>query len=149
MDIKQCKYCHKNFQGFSALCPVCAEAMDKKYLAVRNYLDGNLDGSMKQIAASTGVEEKSILFLIREGRLMLKGQSSDIKCMKCGAAVASGRYCDTCKASIVHSLEVTRQDMVYANTPNAAKTQRPATLLSDSSRDSKDSKVNLHTRADK
>ena len=149
MEIKKCKYCHKNFQGFSALCPVCAEAIDKKYLVVRNHLDGNLGSTIKQIAESTGVDEKSILFLIREGRLMLKGQSSDIKCIKCGAAVASGRYCDVCKASIVHSLEVTRQDMVCANTPNATQTQKPATLQSDSGRESKEGKVNLHTRADK
>lgn len=104
MDIKVCKFCRKNYQGFSSLCPKCAQELDRKYLILRNHLDAKPNCTIRELAEATEVDEKTILFLVRDGRLMLKNASSDIKCIKCGEAIISGKYCDACKSSIMQTL---------------------------------------------
>jgi predicted amidophosphoribosyltransferase len=107
MSIIKCRFCRKSFQGFSALCPACIEQLDSKYIIVRNYLDKNRSANLRQVADDTGVDEKSLLYLIRDGRLSLRGEGGEIICMKCGAPISSGRYCDKCKDNLVHDLENT------------------------------------------
>lgn len=112
MDIKSCRFCRKAFRGFSALCPTCAEDLDKKYITVRNYLDKDRGANVMAVAKETGVDEKSILFLIREGRIALRGSDGvSINCMKCGTGIMSGRYCDKCKGDLVQELESTKSAM--------------------------------------
>jgi hypothetical protein len=145
MEIRQCKFCHKNYQGFSNLCPQCLDTLDKIYVAVRNHLDSTPNSSVRQIVDATGIDERSILFLIREGRLMLRGVSSDIKCIKCGAPIALGKYCDACKSGIVQSLESTRHGMEKATTTNTSRTQQ----LAQGQDNLRGGKVELHTRHNK
>lgn len=123
MDIKTCRYCKKSFRGFTALCPACAETIDKKYQAIRNYLDTNHAANIRIVAEATGVEEKVILFLIREGRIELRGASADVACLKCGAAITSGKYCDKCKGNLVHDLDAARSAMRGSGMPVQRKAE--------------------------
>ncbi len=118
MDIKSCRFCKKAFRGYSALCPVCAEQLDQKYVTVRNYLDRDKAANVMTVAQETGVDEKSILYLIREGRIALRaGDSGAINCMKCGTAIYSGRYCDKCKGDLVQELNSTKNAMTASAAP--------------------------------
>jgi predicted amidophosphoribosyltransferase len=121
MDVKQCRFCRKPFRGFSALCPVCAEQLDEKYVTVRNYLDKYPGGNISMVAEESGVDERSLLFLMREGRLSLKSDSAFITCMKCGTAIQSGRYCEKCKGDLVRTLESTRNSMASSIKPSQPK----------------------------
>lgn len=107
MSIIKCRFCRKTFQGFSALCPTCIEQLDSKYIIVRNYLDKNKSANLRQVADDTGVDEKSLLYLIREGRLSLHGEDGKVICLKCGASIETGKYCEKCKGNLVHDLENT------------------------------------------
>jgi predicted amidophosphoribosyltransferase len=122
MDIKTCKFCKKKFQGYAALCSTCAEQLDEKYLIVRNYLDRNAASNISQIAEETEVDEKSLLYLMREGRLAIKGgESASLSCLKCRAPILSGKYCDKCKAELVKTLEATRAVMEKSFAPPPEK----------------------------
>ena len=126
MEIKSCRFCRKAFRGFSALCPNCAEQMDKKYLTVRNYLDRDRSANVMTVARETGVDEKSILFLIREGRIALRSSDGTVvTCMKCGVAILSGKYCDKCKGALVQELESTKS--VMESSVKAAQRKAEAT----------------------
>jgi predicted amidophosphoribosyltransferase len=111
MDLKTCRFCRKTFRGFSNLCPACVQQLDDKYVTVRNYLDRNENSNISRVAEETGVDEKSLLYLIREGRLTLRGAGASVTCLKCGAPILSGKYCEKCKGNLMHTLEVTRNAM--------------------------------------
>jgi predicted amidophosphoribosyltransferase len=122
MDIKTCKFCRKKFQGYTALCPTCAEQLDDKYLIVRNYLDRNSASNISRIAEETEVDEKSLLYLMREGRLAIKSEGSAMfSCLGCGAPILSGKYCDKCKANLMKNLETTRVAMEKSAAPAPEK----------------------------
>lgn len=125
MDVKSCKFCKKPFRGFSSLCPVCAKELDEKYVTIRNYLDKYPGGNVTTVAEKAGVDEKSLLFLLREGRLALKAESSAVTCMKCGAPIPSGKYCERCKGDLVRTLESTISSMESGSRPSQPK-PRPA-----------------------
>lgn len=126
MDFKNCRFCKKSFRGFSALCPTCVEQLDQKYLIIRNYLDKNTGANITILAQDTGVDEKSILYLIREGRIALRGDSGGIQCMKCGVPILSGRYCEKCKGNLTRDLETTRSAMQSALQPEKPKADQQA-----------------------
>jgi hypothetical protein len=117
MNVKTCKFCKKSHQGFSALCPSCVQQLDDKYVTVRNYLDKNPRGTLTIIAEETGVDEKSLLFLMREGRISLRDSGSSLDCLMCGAKIASGRYCNKCKDKLFLTLELTKSEMESMNKP--------------------------------
>lgn len=144
MDIKVCKFCRKHFQGFSNQCPKCVQELDRKYLILRNHLDAKPNYTIRELAEATEVDEKTILFLVREGRLMLKNASSDIKCIKCGVAIISGKYCDACKSSIMQTLTHSGPE-----TKPAAGTRPPqpgSAKPQDSIPRTEGEKIELHTR---
>jgi uncharacterized protein len=123
MDIKSCKFCKKTFKGFSNLCPACADELDRKYIIVRNYLDRNTESNIHNVANETEVDEKSLLYLIREGRLALRGEPGGaITCMKCGVPIHSGKYCEKCKVDLVRNLETTKSAMESSIKPAQPKT---------------------------
>ena len=146
MDIKKCKFCRKNFQGLSGLCPSCVQELDDKYVVLRNHLDERPSSTLRELTEDTGIDERSILFLVREGRLILKAASTDIKCIKCGAAIISGRYCDACKSDIMHTLSSNARPQAGtaakpAQPEASARPQQNSGLRGD------DDKVQLHTRS--
>lgn len=111
-NIRTCKFCRRLFQGqgVSELCPRCADELDRKYLQIRNYLDRYPEGTSSEIAEGAEVDEKSVLFLVRDGRLQLSsGGDTGVQCLGCGRPVTTGRYCSACRARIAQQVEEARQ----------------------------------------
>ncbi len=110
-NIRTCKFCRRLFQGLSDLCPNCVDDLDRKYLQIRNYLDRNPASTYGEIAHGAEVDEKSVLYLVREGRLQLNGDGSNtgVRCLGCGGPVNSGRYCNACRQRIARQVEQARQ----------------------------------------
>lgn len=97
MELKNCKRCGRLYQGTGGnVCPVCMDNMDKDFLKVREYIYNNPSANVSSIAKETGVDEKTILEFLRDGRLELYSISKGLECKRCGAWIKTGRYCEDC-----------------------------------------------------
>jgi uncharacterized protein len=121
MEMKMCRFCRKAFRGFGALCPACVQQLDDKYILARNYLDKNENSNIRRVAEEAGIDEKSLLFLIREGRITLRGESESVTCLKCGTPILSGKYCNHCKEKLMKTLELTINAMGGGKKPEEPK----------------------------
>jgi protein-arginine kinase activator protein McsA len=90
--------CGRLFQSFGTnMCPVCAEKMDRYFLKVKDYLYEHPDANVFDTSQETGVPEKVVLNFLREGWLSISGMGNMLECEKCGAPIASGRFCLECQ----------------------------------------------------
>jgi len=106
-NVRQCSMCRKPFISLgSKLCGNCLERIELDFVTIRDYLY-NQSGSIsiKELAKETEVPEKSILHLLREGRIELMVSGADgLVCEMCGRTIASGQFCVNCKDILAKSL---------------------------------------------
>ena len=105
MNVKNCRNCGKiyNYIGGLPICPACREAADKKFAEVKEYVRDHKGCSIKLVSEECDVEESQIRQWVREERLVFDTESGiGVVCELCGSPIASGRYCDKCKASMVN-----------------------------------------------
>jgi predicted amidophosphoribosyltransferase len=134
VDFVKCKLCREPFSSYgSKLCPKCQEQTDKDFIAVREYIyDHAGQASVDEIAAATGVSEKSILYLLEEERLSATGAlgaAAGLRCRVCGKSISSGIICESCKAALVRELDsaastlslVTDDKKAAKGAPNTAR----------------------------
>jgi len=96
-NVVQCKHCGILFQSFGAeICPKCTQKLDGEFIVVKEYLYDHPHANITEIAKDTGVEERTILHFLREGRLSVDGESGG-RCEECGAPISSGKLCKRCK----------------------------------------------------
>lgn len=97
-NVMQCKQCKRLFQSFGAeICPSCAEKLDMDFSVIKNYLYDNPDANIIEIVRGTGIEEKTVLGFLREGRLAVGSGAGIQRCEECGAPISSGKYCSRCQ----------------------------------------------------
>lgn len=100
MNVRNCKKCGKlfNYVAGPPICPVCREAIEKKFEEVREFVRKNKVASMKEISENCHVEERQIEQWVREERLVFASDSPiKLFCETCGAPIFTGRYCGKCK----------------------------------------------------
>jgi len=105
MDVKNCRRCKRlfNYIGGQQICPACREEIEAEFQKVKKYIQDNRNASVIQVAEACEVEESQIRQWVREERLMFaEGAVSGIACEVCGTAIASGRFCDKCKAGMIN-----------------------------------------------
>ena len=108
MDVRNCKGCGRlfNYMGGAPLCQECKAALEKKFEAVKDYIDEHPQASISQVAEDMDVSVKQIKQWVREERLILSEASLDgVVCEHCGRPITSGRYCDKCKAAMANNLQ--------------------------------------------
>lgn len=99
-NVKVCTFCGRLFQSTGPnICPECSVKLDEDFVRVREYLydnPGNVD--VLDIVNNTGVSEKAVLRLIKDGRLARKDSEGNslLRCAICGAPISSGRLCRQC-----------------------------------------------------
>ena len=123
LEIKECAICGKLFQSLgTSICPPCSGEVDRDFLAVRDYIYNTQEGvNVNDILENTGVSEKIVLYLMKEGRLSQDDMKIEgyLKCAVCGAPISGGRLCSKCSA--VWSSEKSRsQQKQDANTAKDA-----------------------------
>ena len=97
MNVQTCQRCTKLFrQVRSPFCADCLDLIEMEFESIRDYLRAHPRATIAQGAAETGVPEKSILFLIREGRLTFGAPGESLRCERCGASIHEGRFCAKC-----------------------------------------------------
>lgn len=99
-NIRYCKRCGRIYSRISGkMCPECTVQTDKDFIVCREYIDNNSNVTIEELSENTGISEKIILMLLKEGRLVL-GSGSELFCELCGKAIGSGRFCPDCFADI-------------------------------------------------
>jgi flagellar operon protein (TIGR03826 family) len=104
-NVRQCRRCRKLFNYVaSPYCPRCIDEIDREYRVVRDYIYENPHAGIKEIADATEVNDRTILQLLREGRLELDSSVGGLSCERCGTSINTGRYCDSCQAQLSSEL---------------------------------------------
>lgn len=108
MDYKYCKRCGKlyNYNG-SKICHECVKALDDVVFDIKNYLSENPSANVMNICKNLEIDEKDILYLIREQRIELTQIDLDkvgVVCAKCGKPTLGEKYCRECKEKMSEDL---------------------------------------------
>jgi flagellar operon protein (TIGR03826 family) len=120
-NVRQCRRCRKLFNYVaSPYCPRCIDEIDREYRVVRDYIYENPHAGIKEIADATEVNDRTILQLLREGRLELDSSVGGLSCERCGTSINTGRYCDSCQAQLSSELRQAQQTFAGANAGNQA-----------------------------
>lgn len=125
MAVVNCKSCGKifNYDGHK-VCPACRKAEDELFTKVKEYLYAHPGSSAQEVADATEVSVDKIISYLKQGRLETTGDNMILQCEKCGAAIASGRYCDKCTAELQRNLQGAADSMktkIQSSTPTKPK----------------------------
>ncbi|MCX7714798.1 MAG: MerR family transcriptional regulator [Clostridia bacterium] len=113
MDYRYCKRCNKLYVfGNMQLCNNCLQEIDKSVSVIRKYLEENPGSNICVLSQNTGVPEKDILYLLREGRLVFSDLQITLYCERCGKPISEGKYCGECKRDLENLLSKTSQSML-------------------------------------
>ena len=97
-------------------CEVCDELAYDDYGKVRNYLDDHRGATMVQVEEATGVAQKTLRRLLREGRLeVAEGSKTFMRCDICGKEIRSGRYCPECEIKAHRNMEEKQREFARKN----------------------------------
>ena len=104
-SIRQCTLCGRLFNSLGRnICPACVTRIDECFELAREYLYNHPGADILELTTETGVDDKIILMLLREGRLSLGEASAILECEKCGKHIATGRYCKQCAKFLENTL---------------------------------------------
>ena len=97
-------------------CEDCGELAYDDYGKVRNYIDEHRGATAIEVEEATGVSQKAIRRLLREGRIEIAESSSAfLLCDLCGKPIRSGRYCPECEIKIHRSMEAKQREAARNN----------------------------------
>lgn len=124
MDYKYCKRCGKlyNYTG-SRICRECIKALDDIVFEIKNYLAENPNSNVMSICRNLEIDEKDILYLIREQRIELTHvdmASIGSICASCGEPTTDGKYCRKCREKMSEDL-LSAKEKVEGNIVNTGK----------------------------
>lgn len=107
MNVANCRSCGRLFNvlGREKICPSCQRLLEDKFQEVKEYLQKNPNTSVEQTARDNDVTTKQIKQWVREERLVLTSATeAGIVCESCGKPICTGRFCETCKATMANDL---------------------------------------------
>lgn len=138
MNIRTCRHCGKMYTFIrSPFCGDCLEIIDQQYQLVRDYLEDHPKAPIAEVTRETGVSERIVLHLLREGRLSFETQI--LHCERCKVQIDSGRFCPRCLSILQNGLnEVqkagqTMQDAGTASQNASARSQQRRTTAAGAS----------------
>lgn len=122
MGLANCRECGKLYvQNPAGLCPDCYRIEEENEEIVAKYLRDNRRASITQVHEATGVAEKTILKMIKKGRI-----TGDIQveypCETCGRPILEGRVCAECGRRV---LEQVKPDPRLSPRPAEPSPKRP------------------------
>ena len=107
MEVRTCKTCKRLFNYITGpvRCPACADALEKKFQQVKQYIWDNKMASLQEISDANDVSIGQLRQWVREERLSFTQDSPvGLECESCGATIKTGRYCDNCKGRLSNTL---------------------------------------------
>lgn len=87
-------------------CEECKELDYDDYGKARNYLEEHPGATSAEITDNTGVSQRSIRQMLRDGRLEVAADSKTfIQCEICNENIRFGRFCDKCESAYHRGME--------------------------------------------
>jgi len=73
-----------------------------EFKKVKEYVYDNPGATISETSQETGVSVEKIIRFLREERLEIKSEESNmvLECERCGVPIKSGRYCERCKREL-------------------------------------------------
>ncbi|NCB29333.1 MAG: flagellar protein [Clostridia bacterium] len=98
MGLQECEFCGLPFHSVgSNLCGKCAQRIDEDFLKARKYIYKHGDrADFASVVENTGVDEKVLRYLIRQGRVQIADEVGGAQCRICGKRVTNGALCVDC-----------------------------------------------------
>lgn len=99
MELTNCRHCKKLFNYITGerICPSCKDALEKKFVEVKQYIKDNPGVNVDTVAENCEVSARQIKQWVREERLTFTDDSLvGLECERCGRMVHSGRFCKDC-----------------------------------------------------
>ena len=107
MDVRNCRQCGRLFNYLSGppICQACRDALEEKFQQVKEYVRSNPGATIQMVSEDNDVSVKQIKQWIREERLVISnGMAEGIVCENCGRPIHTGRFCESCKKTMVQDL---------------------------------------------
>lgn len=107
MDLRNCPKCGKLFvYSHRNLCPQCLKKDEENFDRVREFINNNPKATIEEVSEGTDVSVKKILEYLKEGRLMLQNNNTNIilNCELCGEPILTGRICPKCSSKFKKNL---------------------------------------------
>ena len=109
MELRNCPECGKLFAFVSRnLCPDCIAFEEECIQKIQEYIDDYGASTIAELSEGTDIPEEMVIYLLREGRLIIRGWVALLECERCGQPIPSGRYCADCCAALEASLRGAR-----------------------------------------
>lgn len=95
------------YQGLGEYkCEKCGFLDYDDYGKARNYIEKHMGANAAEVSKATGVSQKSIREMLKDGRLEIaKNSAIFLKCEICGTMIRSGRFCPKCEMNYHHDME--------------------------------------------
>lgn len=105
--LKNCPRCGKLFMDMGRkICNDCADKEQEDEERAAEYVRDHRDATIKEIAEATGVGEKHIVRMVKEGKfLSSNGPAIEYPCDRCGRPITSGRFCSSCTKSVISEVK--------------------------------------------
>lgn len=113
-SMEKCKNCGRIFRYSSGhvLCYECKREDVFTYTKIASYLRTHESATINDIAKEFNITEKKIARYIRDGQIELGKDSKDgINCIRCGAIIRRGRYCNKCLAYVNKQINNAAEDI--------------------------------------
>ena len=87
-------------------CEECKAVDYDDYGKVRLYIEEHPGANAAQVEDNTGVSQKIIRRLLKDGRIeVAEGSKSFLRCEVCGKSIRSGQFCPECETKVHHRME--------------------------------------------
>jgi len=111
MEIRLCDFCRMPYQSTGKkICGDCFLKLDKDFIEIREYLWEHDLAGIDEVSEATGVSRKSILYLLKEERLIVGDENGTggcgiLTCESCRKPISTGRLCAGCKKEVLSAIQ--------------------------------------------
>lgn len=105
MNVGNCPECGRLYMKTAlGMCHDCYRLEEENEKIVAEYVRDNPKCSVEAIHKATGIKEKTIFRMIKNGRFMNVGDVS-YPCESCGKLIHEGRLCDKCNTNFINQVK--------------------------------------------
>lgn len=121
MGVSNCRICGKifNYVVGQRVCEGCRKTLEAQFQTVKEYIRENPNSGIRDVSEATEVSENQIRQWVREERLEFSKGAGVLSCETCGSPIATGRFCERCKAKMSNSFNA----VVDASRPQTPQPQ--------------------------
>lgn len=110
MGLNNCSECGKLYlENPSKLCQDCYVKEETYEHAIGEFLRENGKSSIEAIHKATGVKEKTIIRMVKSGRLFAEGMIG-YPCGMCGKVIFEGRLCGACGTDLAKQAQQSNEN---------------------------------------